>query len=149
MILFNSVPSRLLRESSLLHCSPVAGAYPLVSSRPLTCALSELFNIFHIFRDISKIPRKQSYSCNIPYTCLLETKRKVGNKLRIYEQETTVPDSSFSRLDTHSRAPFPEFATPPSHLENVLSNSLYTRRTRFAPSNFQPFATNAFSTLSS
>lgn len=92
----------------------------------------------HIFRDISKIPRKQSYTCIIPYACLLETNLKVGNKLRIYEIENNISVLSipFARtlFDPHSRIPslsLAEFAMPPSHLENVSYLIPYTqRRTR-------------------
>lgn len=105
----------------------------------------------HIFRDISKIPRKQSYTCIIPYACLLETNLKVGNKLRIYEIENNISVLWFlslahslirTRASPHSLSP--EFAMPPSHLENVSYLIPYTQR-RTRPTT----VANAFSTLSS
>lgn len=73
--------------------------YALALLEPSRLSLPGLFDLralriprlsAHIFRDISKIPRKQSYTCIIPYACLLETNLKVGNKLRIYEIENNI-----------------------------------------------------------
>lgn len=97
----------------------------------------------HIFRDISKIPRKQSYTCIIPYACLLETNLKVGNKLRIYEIENIISacyrflslaHSLIRTRASHHSLSLAEFAMPPSHLENVSYLIPYTQR-RTRPTN--------------